>query len=325
MTMLAEIQTYEDLKTYIQQIYNEISASNYREQKDKLIQIRGTMALLQLDRDQRQEINQLIDDCFVSIHCLRDQEQHEFEEASRKNYERLLPMVQEAIAMVKSGEDTRSSWDFCIRIQDEFRGIKLKKELRESLYNQLQEAFTLIKAGRDEKNKQYTQEAINSYNRLKPIVDSVFERAQTSMEFKKTREALKRVQGEFKGIRMKAEDRQSLYSKLQTAFDTLHQRQDEYYEAKKDKIELHVNYQLSDLELRLEDIEKDIDKDIVRINELKETESNLLQKGSAADPSHDIHNQLMLLKASIARKEEMLEELLEQKARVQQKKEKWEE
>ncbi len=323
--MLAEIHTYDDLKSYITQIYNEISASNYKEQKDKLIQIRGTMALLQLERDQRQEINQLIDDCFVSIHCLRDQEQSQFEEASHKNYDRLFPKVQEAIAMAKTGEDMRSSWDFCIQIQHEFRGIKLKKELRESLYNQLQEAFTIIKSGRDEKNKQYSQEAIDSYKRLKPLVDGVFERAQTSMEFKKTREALKRVQAEFKGIRMKPQDRQSLYSKLQTAFETLNHRQDEYYAAKKDKIELHVNYQLSDLELRLEKIEKDIDKDMLRINELNETDSNLLHKGTAADPSHDIQNQIKLLKASIARKEEMIEELLEQKARVQQKKDKWEE
>lgn len=456
-----------------------INADNYRECKDRLIAIRPMLSTENLSREDRMEINLLIDDCFRAIDYLRDHEQKQFEEASRSNFERIAPLVEEAHAKAFDLEDIREAWDFCIGVQQEFRGVRMKKESRELLYGRLQEAFdrlkqrkssqmqeqklqsekeqremlpdieglvqqaehtadiseswqqlidmqqkiheknlspevrnkllgklqdafTILKIKREQESELFKgeasdnaiqiekmliegekvaaesehfreafdilkniqqafreykllaedrellygrlqlafetlkerqdlwyrerdKEAIENYEMLKPLVEAGLDRAQKSMEFKKTRESLKRTQERFKGIKMRSEDRQSLYSKLQKAFEILNRRHDEYLATKKEKMELQVNYQLSDVELKIEETWKEIAHDLSRIIELEESGNNPLFQNQHSSPSHDIQNQILVLKAAVAHKEKILEELTEQKSRLTEKRDKWRE
>lgn len=477
--IMDNIQGFSNFRNEILSIKNAIDADNYRDCKDKLIAIRPMLSGEAFSREERMEINLLIDDCFRAIDYLRDREQKQFEEASRSNFERIAPMVEEAHAKAFDSEDIREAWDFCIGVQQEFRGVRMKKETRELLYARLQEAFdrlkqrkavqmkeqqlqsekdqqemlpvieglvqtaehtadiseswqqmidmqqkiheknlspevrkklldklqdafTILKIKREQESellkgkasdnaihiekmlvegekvaaesehfreafdtlkgiqqafreyallaedremlygrlqvafetlkerqdlwyRERDREAIENYETLKPLVEVGLERAQKSMEFKKTRESLKRIQEKFKGIKMRSEDRQSLYSKLQKAFETLNKRHDEYLLTKKEKIELQVNYQLSDVELKIEEIRKEIAQDQSRVLELEESGENPLFQKQYTNPSHDIQNQILVLKAAIAHKEKTLEELLEQKSRLVEKRDKWRE
>lgn len=458
-------------------IKKSLSESNYRDLKNRLIDYQRDLRAMDLERDQRNELRLLMDQCFEKINALRESEQKAFEETSEQNRGKLTPLVEKALFEARYNDDTREAWDFCISVQSEFRGLRLQKEIREMLYQQLQEAFDLLKQRRsqeqsilekksvsaqrelmpeveklvleaettgdldahwtklialqqeireqdltyesrkllldkiqqafealkprrEERQSALEEESLSNalgleemiaegevaaaeaedfrmafdrlkqiqqafrelslpreereglyqrlqkafdilkgrqeawfserdrvttgnFNRLKPLVLNALERARTSNEFKKTREMLKNVQAEFKGLRMKAERREELYSQLQKAFDILNRRHDEYLATKKDKMELRVGYQLSDVELRLEELEREIEKDLEQIEELSETGDNPLFKGGEADPSDDIHNQAEVLKASLARKQELMEELLREKETLLQKKDKW--
>lgn len=470
-------KTFSLIRDELTGIKKSLAESNYRDLKNLLIDRQRELRAMDLERDQRNELRMLIDQCFEKIKALRESEQKAFEETSEQNREKLSPLVEKALFEARYNEDTRQAWDFCISVQHEFRGIRLQKEIREMLYQQLQEAFDLLKQRRSQeqgilekkslsaqrelmpeveklvseaetsddvntlwsklialqqeiRDQELTYEARKgllekiqqafdalkprreerqsaleeesltnvlsleetiaegevvaaeaedfrmafdrlkqiqqafrvlslpreereglyqrlqqafdtlkgrqeawfnerdrettiNYNRLKPLVINAMERARTSNEFKKTREMLKNVQAEFKGIRMKAERREELYSQLQKAFDILNHRHDEYLATKKEKMELRVDYQLSDVELRLEDLEKEIKKDLLQIEELSETGDNPLFKGGEADPSDDIHNQAEVLKAALASKQELLEELLQEKETLLKKKDKW--
>ena len=470
-------KSFSQIRDALTGIKNRISESNFRDLKTLLIDQQRELKLIDLERDQRNELRQLIDECFEKISFIREQEQRAFEYSSEKTRERLSPLVEKALFESRYNDDTREAWDFCISVQNEFRGIRLQKEIREMLYQQLQEAFDMLKERRSQEQgilekksvsaqrelmpeveqlvaeaaatddldahwtklialqqeirdqalthesrrllldklqqafdalksrkekrqirleeeslanalgleemiaegevaaaeaedfrmafdrlKQIQQafrelslpreereilyqrlqqafdtlkgrqeawfnerdrETTENYNRLKPLVINAMDRARTSSEFKKTREMLKHVQAQFKGLRMKAERREELYSQLQKAFDILNRRHDEYLATKKDKMELRVDYQLSDIELRLEDLEKEIEKDLEQIEALSETGDNPLFKGGEADPSGDIHNQAEVLKAALARKQGLLEELLQEKETLLQKKDKW--
>ena len=82
---------------------------------------------------------------------------------------------------------------------------------------------------------------------------------------------------------------------------------------------MHVNYQVADLGLRIEELQTEIAKDRQRIAELLETDSNPLLTSDAGKHTPDVHNQAKVLEASIARKQEVIDELLEQQARVQRR------
>jgi hypothetical protein len=276
-----------------------------------------------LSYEVRNQMLNKLQEGFTILKIRREEEKQAFESDAKDNLGILKELVAEGEELAQNSDSFKEAFERLKEIQQAFRDYKLLAEDREDLYQRLQNAFEVIKQRQNDFFNLRNKEAIDNYNRIKPLVEAAFERAQNSMEFKKTREHLKRVQAEFKGVKMNGEERQVLYAKLQAAFDLIGKRQDEYYAAKKDKIELHVNYQLSDIILRIEAIQNDINKDLASIQNLSESDSNPIID-EMSDPSQDINNHIQILKASIVRKEEELAEMLEMKENLIKKKDKWE-
>lgn len=277
-----------------------------------------------LSNEVRTQLFDKLQEGFTILKIRREEEKEKFSQAAKNNAEVIENLIQKGEELVQNSENFKETFEELKIIQQAFKEHKLLKEDREVLYQRLQDAFETIKAKQNKYFEEKDREADENYNRLKPLVEKAFERAQTSMEFKKTKEHLKKIQAEFKGIKMRANEREELYSKLQSCFDTLHKRQDEYYASKKDKIELHINYQISDIDLKIQALKDDINKDLASINSLSESEDNLIIDDTSTDPSQDIDNHIKIRKAAIARKEEELAELTEKKENLLIKKNKWE-
>ncbi len=321
----ASISIKEDILPQIEKLVSLAeSAENMSDVWDKLINVQQQVKEADLSFGVRRELMDKIQDGFTILKLRKEEHRTEFEADAKENVESVESMIEKGEEMAANSESFKEVFEYLKSVQHAFKEHKLLQEDREKLYRRLQDAFETIKIRQDEYFTRKNQESIQNYNRLKPMVLKAFERAQTSMEFKKTREHLKRVQAEFKGIKMKPEDREELYSKLQSAFDIIGKRQDEYYAAKKDKIELHINYQISDIDLKIEALKDEIDKDFESINTLSETDSNPLIKDDTVKPSDDINNQIQILKASALRKEKEIEELLNMKESLSIKKNKWE-
>lgn len=289
----------------------------------QLIDLQQEIKDRDLTFEARNELLNKLQEAFTIIKLRREEKQAEVAQQSFSNALTLEEMINEGETLAANAEDFRVAFDRLKQIQQAFREFSLPADEREELYQRLQQAFETIKGRQEAWFGERDRETRENYYRLKPLVLNGLERARTSNEFKKTREMLKNIQAEFKGIRMKAESRQELYSQLQKAFDVLNQRHDEYLTTKKDKMELRVDYQLSDIELRIEEMLKEIEKDREHMAELSETGDNPLFKSGEADPTDDIQNQVQVLMAAISRKENILDELLGEKESLLQKKEKW--
>ncbi|MBS4013136.1 MAG: hypothetical protein KGZ97_05170 [Bacteroidetes bacterium] len=300
------------------------TANNLNELWEELMASQQKVRASNLSYDVRNQLLSKLQEGFTILKIRKDEEKSVYENTAKDNVSIVEELVNQAFEIANNTDNFKEGFEKLKEIQQSFRDYKLLAEDREALYSKLQSAFETIKQRQNDFFNTKNKEAIENYGRLKPIVEAAYERAQTSMEFKKTKEHLIRVQSEFKGIKMNADERQALYSKLQSAFEILHKRQDDYYAAKKDKIELHVNYQISDIDLRIEAVRKDIDKDMLTIQNLTESDNNPLNDNTD-DPSHDINNHIQLLKAAIARKEEELSEFNEMRENLLKKKNKWEE
>jgi hypothetical protein len=289
----------------------------------QLIDLQQEIKDRDLTFEARNELLNKLQEAFTIIKLRREEKQAEIAQQSFSNALTLEEMITEGEVLAATSDEFKVVFDRLKQIQQAFREFSLPADEREELYQRLQQAFETIKGRQEAWFGERDRETRENYNRLKPLVLNGLERARTSNEFKKTREMLKNIQAEFKGIRMKAESRQELYSQLQKAFDVLNQRHDEYLATKKDKMELRVDYQLSDIELRIEEMLKEIEKDREHMAELSETVDNPLFKGGEDDPTMDILNQAEVLKAAVARKQALLEERLREKEELLQKKEKW--
>ena len=289
----------------------------------KLIELQQEIKDRDLTLEARNELLNELQEAFTIIKLRREEKQAELAQQSFSNALTLEEMITEGETLAANSDEFKVVFDRLKQIQQVFREFSLPADEREELYQRLQQAFETIKGRQEAWFSERDRETRENYNRLKPLVLNALERARTSNEFKKTREMLKNVQAEFKGLRMKAESREALYSQLQKAFDILNQRHDEYMATKKDKIELKVDYQLSDIELRIEEMQREIEKDREHMEELSETGDNPLFKSGEADPADDIQNQVQVIRTAISRKENILVELLREKESLLQKKERW--
>ncbi len=102
------------------------------------------------------------------------------------------------------------------------------------------------------------------------MVNDGLKQAEESIEYKETREYLKKIQSEFKGIKLIREQREELYSRLQSAFETLNKRVDEYFHEKKKNWEVKMQYKLSALSTDIFELNESLEKDFETLQELED-------------------------------------------------------
>ena len=71
------------------------------------------------------------------------------------------------------------------------------------------------------------EEALQNYENLKSIVDEGISAASNSENLHDAKGILIEVQTHFKGLKLKREDRESLYSRLQEAFSLINRKIDD--------------------------------------------------------------------------------------------------
>lgn len=263
------VNNYSTLKTILDKGLAEAAGfSNPRDAKAVLIDVQQHFRGLQLYRDDREELYQRLQSAFQVVNNKIEDENRQFEAEAEQNYLELCKMKDEIQTMFNNKVDNREIWTRLLELQDEIRSRKLKREDRMELTGHLQDAFTLIKMEREEQQKLYQAEAHSNYQRLKSLVDQGLKQAEDTHEYKDTREFLKKIQSEFKGVKMDPAQREELYSRLQTAFDILGARLDDYFHNKKKNWETRMNFTLSRLETDIHDLNSSISKEEENLEEL---------------------------------------------------------
>ncbi|MEI6434808.1 MAG: hypothetical protein WCP32_08180 [Bacteroidota bacterium] len=296
-------QNYLILKEIVENGLNQaFSAENLREAKGILIEVQGQFKGLKLFREAREELYNRLQLAFQIINQKIDDEKLEFELETLANYEKLKPMAEKIAETVDQQNDSRETWAKLIDLQTLIKSKKLKREQREELLKLLQDAFTLIKLQRDDEHKIFEKEAVTTYGKLKAMVDEGLKLAEETHEYKETREFLKKIQSEFKGAKMISEQREELYSRLQTAFDVLGKRLDDFFHNKKKNWETKMNFTVSRFEVDIFEMQQAIIKEKEDLEELLDQMDILETSGKNAIGKMALQSRIGSLKRSIEQK-----------------------
>ncbi len=284
-------------------------ANELREAKGFLIEVQNHFKGLQLRREDREELYTRLQDAFAAVNKKIEDERLDFELTALSNYEELKPEVEKASVMAALDENSREAWDFLLVVQNRVKGSRLLREHRDELFGKLQGAFETIKSRREEERHLFEQESRQNYLRLKALVDKGLAQAEETHEYKETRKFLKKIQAEFKGLKMVHEQREELYSRLQTAFDILGKRLDEFFRYKKKNWEVKMQFTLSRLSADIFELGEALKKDKAYLAELEDHREILVSSGKDNDVMVGVEARITSIKRNIEQKYRQIADL----------------
>lgn len=313
-------RNYQSLKEIL-----EAGLASYRatddlhEAKGHLIGVQGHFKGLLLHREQREELYNRLQEAFAEVNLLIAGEKNAFELEALANHADLAPLVREALAQASELEDTRMAWDRLLSLQDRLKELKLLREHRDEMFRQLREGFDILKMRREEARRVADLDARQHYTRLRELVNKGLAQAEESHEYKETREFLKKIQAEFKGVRMAPEQREELYSRLQTAFDILGKRLDDYFRNKKKNWAVRMEFSISRLTADIYRLEQEIGKDEAYLKELEDQLEIIVSSGKETDAAVSVESRIASTHRNLAYRRRQIAELEEEKLKLQQK------
>ncbi len=313
-------KVFESLDEEVADLLGNAEVADIDELWSSLIETSGRVRNSELVFSHRKRLLDSLQDGFV-IAKLRKEERHrELINQSARNAELIGNKLQQAVKQLETNPDFKENWDLLIKVQQDFRELKIEKVAREELYGELQTLFETLKSSQDQKQSDFEQAANENFEHLQPLVEKALEQARKSQEFKKTKNFLIKVQSEFKGKRMRAEEREKLYARLQSAFDTLNQRINEHVALRKEVREFRVDSKMSDVQKQIDDLETSIAEDMTKLQmfENKLEDSQILS--SIQTGADNLKNQIEVLKAAIAGKAKQLSDLEEEVHKLQGRK-----
>jgi septal ring factor EnvC (AmiA/AmiB activator) len=228
-----------------------------------------------LTREVRDELNTRLQDAFTMLHIRQDAVFTEKRQNAENQFQIFESRAKEILKQAKESTDYNKVRCDIKQIQAEIRESALFQEQRESLRNMIQEAFETVNNRQDQERLTFETEAQNNYNRLKKLVDDGLAQANESNEYKETREYLKKIQSEFRGIKLVKEQREVLYSRLQSAFDVLNTRVDIYFREKKKNWEVKMQYRLSSMNTEVYRLRETIAAETQNLKELEDFYQNI--------------------------------------------------
>ncbi|MFZ4521244.1 MAG: hypothetical protein ACOYNC_06035 [Bacteroidales bacterium] len=262
---------YQNLKAILETGLASASQSEtLHDAKGHLIDVQSHFRGLRLRREDREELYSRLQEAFAAVNKKIEDERLDFEYEALSNYSEIKPAIADAAALAMASDDLKSTWGLLLDLQNRIKSSKLLREHRDELYNGLRDAFDMVKLRRDEERQVYEQDAQHNYTRLKSLVDKGLAQAEESHEYKETREFLKKIQSEFKGIKMLPAQREELYSRLQTAFDILGKRLDDFFRHKKKNWEVKMQFTLSRLSADIFEVQTALDKEQDYLRELED-------------------------------------------------------
>lgn len=250
-------------------------SDDFKGLKEKLIHIQAEIRNAKLTRDVRDELNTRLQDAFTMLHIRQDAVFAEKRQNAENQFQLFENRSKEILKQAKESTDYNKVRADVKQIQAEIRESALFGEQRDSLRNIIQEAFETVNNRQDLERLTFESEAQNNYNRLKKLVDDGLTQANESNEYKETREYLKKIQAEFKGIKLVKEQREALYSRLQSAFDILNTRVDIYFREKKKNWEGKMQYKLSSLNTEVYRLIETIAAETQNLKELEDFYQNI--------------------------------------------------
>ncbi len=315
-------ENYDELKQSVEEaITFSNTTDDTRAAKDSLIQVQLVLRDAKLSRNQKDELYAKIQDAFTLITLRKEEETEKNSTLSQSQYDEFKPKVHEILSQAEQSTDFKTVREQLKELQTQIRESGLLRDQRLELQAILQQAFEKLNFRQDEERGSFTKEASENYKRIKALVSKGLAQAEETHEYKDTREFLKKIQSEFKGIKMIKEEREELYARLQSAFEILNTRVDEYFHTKKKNWEVRMQYKLAETNTEIHQLKSEIEKDAENLSELEDHLDILVSSGKDSTAKTGIEARIISARSGIEKKTREIDrleaEMLELKNRIE--------
>lgn len=312
-TVIVEITediSADDIIKKVSDICREIEfTDDYYESKDALIEVQNELRQSNISREVKDDLFAKIQDAFAVLNLKREEEIQKTAKESEGILLDLLKKVSEISEEIKTNNDYKTLRDKLKLLQLEMRDLKLTKEHRKEISEQIQLCFEEIFELQDKERGYFHKESKENYITLKELINKAYKQAETTHEYKDTREFLKKIQGEFKGIKLKSDEREELYTKLQKAFEILNIRVDEYFHTKKKNWEVRMQYKIAEMQTEIENLEDEIEDEKENLLELEDQLDIIITSGKQTIAKEGLMARIASSKISIQKKTEKIDEM----------------
>jgi len=224
-----EKESFENYNNVIDRVRESVTKSketkDFKQAREALLSAQDLFKNLKLKRSHRDELIKLINEAFDELTTRQIEERENYEMECIENYHSLKAVVEHALEFAKTSPIFAKSREALIKVQNEIKGKKLKRDQREELFQVIRSAFEDVNKRQDEDRHNFESETTENYNKLKKLVDDAIEFSQTTEEFSVAREQLINAQNAIKGVKLKREQRDELYSHIRAVFEDLNSKQ----------------------------------------------------------------------------------------------------
>ncbi len=300
----------DDIIKKVTDVCREIEfAEDYYESKEDLIEIQNELRQSKINREVKDDLFAKIQDAFAVLNLKREEEIQKTAKESEGILLDLQKKISEISDEIKSNNDYKTLRDKLKLLQLDMRDLNLTKEHRKEISEQIQLCFEEIFELQDKERGYFHKESKENYITLKELINKAYKQAETTHEYKDTREFLKKIQGEFKGIKLKSDEREELYTKLQKAFEILNTRVDEYFHTKKKNWEVRMQYKISEMQTEIENLEDEIEDEKENLLELEDQLDIIITSGKQTIAKEGLMARIASSKISIQKKIEKIDEM----------------
>lgn len=321
---IAERESYEMecsnnyliLKPKVEQITKLVDESDkFNDSRKRLIDLQNEIKNTKLKRNNRDELFQVIRECFNRLNERQDHTREAFNSESTENYDKMKPLVEQAIEFAVNPSNFATARQTLINLQKELKEIVLSRGQRDEFFGKIREVFTSLNEQQDENREEFDNESNQNYAKLEIKVNEALMNIEYSNDFRDIREGLLMVQDEIKIMKLKRSQRNELYSKIRLGFEKFDKKREEYSKQKNDEKKRKLSSILENLNLKVTrmseslDADKQIEQDLKSKLESASDEDKANLEASITDIQSKIDDKNQTLEKTNKRIEDLKQEI----------------
>lgn len=264
---------YLQLKSQIDSIIPSIeNASSYAKLRQDLIDVQKEISKKTLKRNHQEELYQAIRNGFEMMTNIQEKDKTVFIDEANSNFEKLLPIVDNAIAIATSTDTFKEARETLIAAQASIKGLALTKEQRDELYGKIREVFERVNQQQEEERSEFIKVSEENYGKLLEKINNEKNKLSDNPHFKTIRENLLTIQSEIRVWKLKTDHRNKLYDALKNAFSLLDEKRNSFFETQNQNRKNKSDSIIKNLKEKLSKLEEALNNDK---NELANLEKKL--------------------------------------------------
>ncbi len=281
-SQIAERENYEmecsdnylQLKSFFENIIQTLESSeDLTKSRQQLIDAQRIISTKTLKRSQQEELYQMIRSGFDILLTKQEKEKEKFNQEANQNYEKIAPLVENAINIANSTDSFKEAREVLTAAQNSVRDVLLTKEQRDELFGKLRIVFNEINKKNDEEREEFAKISEENFNQLREKIEQEAAKLSNNPHFKSIREDLLTIQSELRVMKLKLEHRNRLYTMLKDTFKVLDEKRAEYFE-KRDAAKKSGSSLIKNLEEKLSILNSTIESDKAELAELQDQLNN---------------------------------------------------